>query len=107
MRWRRNDGGESRRPQLGKTRMAASNAGIPACVAWRGDEEEEEDHGVDYGRGKIGQPAGVARVTAAPPTFGLVCFREWRWTWGRGAGGGYMPRAFSPGWSHEPGLKTL
>jgi hypothetical protein len=50
MRWRRNDGSESRQPELGKTRMAASNVGV------------------DCGPGKIGQPAGVARVTAAPPS---------------------------------------
>ena len=34
-RRRTNDGGESWRPELGETQMAASNRGIPACVACR------------------------------------------------------------------------
>ena len=45
------------------------------------------------GRGEIGQPHGVARVTASLGSRrrrGLGCFREWRLIWGRGEGSGYI-----------------
>jgi hypothetical protein len=73
-----------------------------------GDEASNRDGGVGVDSNGGDEASNSDGGKSRRRTFGLLWIREWEMGLGREAGAAvYMPRAFSPGWSHEPGLKGL